>query len=188
MVGTTDKKSNFNEAVTELILAPVKKIKRQDELIDALYSLTIPDTDGIKSKELRLYMDQIRAFFKLIGRNISKLSSKSAEVIMRLVSYLEKDADPRPPSETTASDIHKTGKDLEDRDIEWNKTIASALVEKLRAAHVILGTPDQYQQSPSDIANNKTAIDAMYKTQRIDLERAQLDTSQRDNLSKRING
>ena len=134
----------LKEAITALITQPLKQQERKDELLERIFHLRTK-FDG---------KDEIVAFFKLVGPQVHRLSSESIETLMRLIYYLELDADPSATGEA-------------DRDISWNREISLFLLRKLREAYAVLGLPEK-EISPGEILHQKDALNAYAKIEEIE--------------------
>lgn len=149
----------LQDAIVALITQPIRRQERQDTLIEQIFKL---DVDG-KSRQ------EIASFFKLIGPRIAHLSKRSIDVIMRLLYYLELDADRETSIEAKA--------DLDSfHDIDWNREISNILIKKLREAYAVLGIPEQ-ESSPGELVQQGQAISAYVQTERMELEKSANDNS-----------
>ena len=136
---------DLRDAITQLITNPIRQQERKDELLDKIFH--------IRTKFEGRH--EIVAFFKLVGPSIHKLSNQSIETLMRLIYYLELDADPI--IEDAAAD----------RDTAWNKEIALYLLRKLREAYAVLGIQEE-DISPGELMHQKDAIAAYAKIEEIE--------------------
>ncbi len=151
--------TDLKDAITQLITMPIERQKRQDELLEKIFNLRTK-FDG---------KEEIVAFFKLVGPQVHKLSNQSIETLMRLVYYLELDAD-------------IVAKGEADRDIAWNKEIALFLLRKQREAYAVLGTPEK-EISPGELMHQKDALNAYAKVEEIEMKK---DSSYYDELRNRV--
>ena len=138
---------DLKDAITQLITNPIRQEERKDDLLEKVFNLRTK-FDG---------KDEIIAFFKLVGSQVHRLSNQSIETLMRLIYYLELDADTIDEDE-----LNKV-----DRDIAWNKEVSLFLLRKLREAYAVLGIQEG-DISPGELMHQKDAIAAYAKIEEIE--------------------
>jgi hypothetical protein len=169
------KMSDLKHTIVEILSQPLEFQKRRDDLLKSLFH--------VKTKYQ--YKEEIANFFLLIGENITKLSNKSNEVIMRMISKLEINADVSNPALEIMKDIEVDGLSLADRDKIWNDQLALLLIEKLRCVYVMLGY-EQRQMSPHQMLQQSQAIQTYLQVERLDMEKEQVDPVRDRELRKKL--